>query len=119
MQSHAVYSQQVLKVWTTDALDQGLRIMPFWLANLVICFPLAWYTTKYKDVKLQLGFGYLLFIIANILMTTATVSGSTQSVIADTMAGAGFAAPLTLLILGKRLLESTEGDNLGFAHNDR
>jgi hypothetical protein len=92
--------------------------MPFWLANLVICFPLAWYTTKYKDVKLQLGFGYLLFIIANILMTTVSVSGSTQSVIADAMAGAGFAAPLTLLILGRRLLGSTGGGNVVFAHHD-
>lgn len=75
--------------------------MPFWLASLIVCVPLAFLTTKFKDVKIQLALGYLFFIIASILMVTAKPSSSTQSVIADAIAGAGFAAPLTLLILGK------------------
>lgn len=78
--------------------------MPFWLSSLIVCFPLAYYTTKYKDVKIQLAGGYLLFLIAGVLMATAKVSSSTQSVVADAMAGAGFAAPLTLLILGEHSL---------------
>lgn len=81
--------------------------MPFWLSSLVICVPLAYYTTKYKDVKIQLAGGYILFIIAGILMATAKVSSSTQSIIADALAGAGFAAPLTLLILGKCICSMT------------
>lgn len=78
--------------------------MPFWLASLIVCVPLAFLTTKYKDVKIQLAVGYLFFIIGSVLMATAKVSSSTQSVIADAIAGAGFAAPLTLLILGKLIL---------------
>lgn len=97
------YSAEATSVWADSAIGLGLRIMPFPIAGMIVTPIWAVIATRYKNVKWLNALGFVLFVVSAVMMATASIKGSTQSVAADTVAGIAYSLPLALLITSAQL----------------
>lgn len=94
-----IYSGQVFGLWATQetAIQQGARLLPFFLVITFISPLLSIYVTKTKDIKWPLTTGFAFFSAA-ILMFALAGENATIGLVGNAIGGIGFCAPLILVM---------------------
>ncbi|KAK4047064.1 hypothetical protein OIV83_005627 [Microbotryomycetes sp. JL201] len=98
------YTPTTEALFETDPLLAPVRLLPFVLASAVATLVYGFWSTKARDVRWPLLVGFVIFAaglaaIAGSLQPTS----STSFVVLGGLCGAGFGAPLILIIAGTQL----------------
>ncbi|EKD05000.1 hypothetical protein A1Q2_00699 [Trichosporon asahii var. asahii CBS 8904] len=95
-----MYSGEVYGLWFTDvsAMKQSAALLPFFASVMVVTPLVAFYSTKFKQLKWPVVFGILAFLVATIGWATCTADSWIRALVFSGVAGLGFASILMLLV---------------------
>ncbi|KAH8923355.1 MFS general substrate transporter [Atractiella rhizophila] len=101
------YPQQIRYIgWETDAFLIGVRKFAFNVVAMVMVIPILYFSTKFKDVKWILTFGFCAFLTAVACFSTATVQDDRASIAYSVVAAIGMAPQTVLLVMTAQVFAS-------------
>jgi hypothetical protein len=81
----------------------AVRLLPYWGFFLLTCPVWGLLSTKFRTIREPLFLGFILFTAGNIGMATIQPGDNANQLAFAALAGAGFGAPLILIIAGVQL----------------
>ncbi|SCZ98974.1 BZ3500_MvSof-1268-A1-R1_Chr3-1g05742 [Microbotryum saponariae] len=80
-----------------DAFKANIYLAPFYLTSVPLFFVNGWYVDRFKEFRLPLVIGYLLYLGACIGLALSDRNDNAIGWAMSSLAGIGFAAPIALL----------------------
>ncbi|KAL8279417.1 hypothetical protein RQP46_008229 [Phenoliferia psychrophenolica] len=105
----------IAELYTTQPFSQSLRMLPIWAAFMLFAPLAGWYSRRTRDLKNPLIVGFVLVLIAMIVLSTCGTEDGNLAIGMCFMAGVGFSTPLALfnataqLAVPKKLLGLATG----------
>ncbi|KAK5095834.1 hypothetical protein LTS08_007971 [Lithohypha guttulata] len=90
-------------LFETDPFLLTARSQPFWVGCLVTTVLWGYWSTRFRTIRSPLFAGFLLFTAGMVGIATIEPSDNFSSLAFAALAGAGFGAPLILIITGVQL----------------
>ncbi|KAI5458796.1 putative siderophore iron transporter [Mariannaea sp. PMI_226] len=90
-------------LFESDPLLLVVRLLPFWIASALSTVVYGYASTKLRTIRSPLFVGFLIYTAGTVGLATIQPSDSTRALIFSALSGAGFGAPLILIVAGVQL----------------